>query len=173
MKELPPFAERLAPDTVVRLERAARERFLSGSALQEEGRRLAALYLFGYIAEICLSAAYLRRAGFPIHAAIDRDTRHRRMVQARQLRQTSGEPLMSSDPHPIVGWARFLLWQRNLSGKLKPAEVDLLNGAVNRAVIIYNYWRPELRYKIVEIAPKQLEAAQDAAAWLLARQSDL
>jgi hypothetical protein len=119
-----------------------------------------------YSAEMWLSAAFFRCAGFRPNEVIDRDTRRRRMAQARQLRSTSGEPLMNGDPHPIVGWARFLEWMRSAAGKQADADVRRLRETVNKAMDIYNYWRPELRYKVVEITDTQLSVVQRAAAWL-------
>src|SRR4051812_7371020 len=107
MKEQVPLAERLAPDTIARLERAAANRFATAELLRKEDRRLAALYFYGYSVEMCLSAAYRRSAGFGANTPIDRDTRQRRMTQARQLRTLAGDFLMNGDPHPLVGWARF------------------------------------------------------------------
>jgi len=124
------------------------------------------MYFYGYSAEMWLSAAYYRSAGFRPHDPIDRDTRHRRMVQARQLRTVSGEFVMNSDPHPLVGWARFLEWQRSASGVLALADTQRLREAINKAIKIYNYWRPELRYEVVEIADAQLTVVREAATWL-------
>ena len=103
MKDVIPLAERLSPDTVARLERAAYHRFESAEILRAQERRLAAVYFFGYSVEMWLAAAYFRGAGFKPHEPIDRDTRQRRMVQARQLRTVTGTFLMNSDPHPLVG----------------------------------------------------------------------
>ena len=173
MRDVLPFAERLSPDTVTRLERAAHQRFTSAEVLRTQARRLAALYFYGYSAEMWLSAAYFRSAGFGLHEPIDRDTRHRRMVQARQLRLDSGAFLMNSDPHPLVGWARFLEWQKSASGALAAADAQRLKEAVNKAVEIYNYWRPELRYKVVEITEPQLQVVRSAAIWLKENQAKL
>ena len=57
MKAVAAFAERLAPDTINRLERAAQHRYESATILFKKHRRLEALYLFGYVAEICLATA--------------------------------------------------------------------------------------------------------------------
>jgi hypothetical protein len=161
MKELIPLAERLAPDTIARLERAAQQRFITAEFLRTE-RRLAALYFYGYSAEICLSAAFYRCSGFGPNIPIDRDTRHRRMAQARQLRTPIGEPLMTGDPHPLVGWARFLEWQRTASGSLGEEDARRLKEAIQKAILIYNFWRPELRYKTLEITVSQLDQVRFA-----------
>jgi hypothetical protein len=166
MRDILPLAERLSPDTVTKLERAAHQRFASAEVLRTHSRRLAALYFYGYSAEMWLSVAYYRSAGFGPHEPIDRDTRHRRMVQARQLRLNSGTFVMNSDPHPLVGWARFLEWQRSASGTLAAADTLRLKEAVNKAMEIYNYWRPELRYKVIEITDTQLKVVRSAATWL-------
>ena len=175
MRNVLPLAERLSPDTVTRLERAAHQRYATAEILrtQRQPRRLAAMYFYGYSAEMWLSAAYYRSAGFGAHEPINRDTRHRRMVQARQLRLASGGVIMNSDPHPIVGWARFLEWQRSASGVLAVAEAQRLREAVNKAVKIYGYWRPELRYKVVEITEDQLGIVREAATWLKHNQGKL
>ena len=73
---------------------------------------------------------------------------------------------MNSDPHPLVGWARFLEWQRSASGVLALADTQRLREAINKAIKIYNYWRPELRYEVVEIADAQLTVVREAATWL-------
>jgi len=45
---------------------------------------------------------------------------------------------MSSDPHPLVGWARFLEWQRSSTGGLTPQSAQRLREAINRAQVVYN-----------------------------------
>lgn len=165
MQDSVPFADRLSPDTVSKLERAAHQRYASAEVLRLEKRRLAALYFYGYGAEMWLSAAYFRSAGFGPQQPIDRDTRHRRMAQARQLRTAAGIVIMHSDPHPLVGWARFLQWQRFASGAPNPHVEQALKEAVNKAILIYDQWRPELRYKVVEITDAQLAVVREAATW--------
>src|SRR5579885_3763760 len=156
MKDIPTFGERLAPDTINKLERAAQNRYQSANILWDEGRRLAALYMYGYAAEICLASAYFKSAGFAPNAEIDRDSRKRRMAQARLLEMPNGEKLMSSDPHPIIGWARFLEYQRILVGGLSERDRQRLREAIKNAALIYAYWRPELRYKVVDVNIEQL-----------------
>jgi len=73
---------------------------------------------------------------------------------------------MNGDPHPLVGWARFLEWQRSASGALADTDARRLKEAINKAIEIYKYWRPELRYKVVEITEGQLTVVRRAATWL-------
>jgi hypothetical protein len=115
---------------------------------------------------MCLTAAFFRSAGFPPNQAIDRETRSRRMTEARRLTNAEGAPLMNSDPHPLVGWARFLEWHRCASA-LAVQEMRRLKDAVRWAESAYKHWRPELRYKIREVRPNELGEMRRAASWFL------
>jgi hypothetical protein len=167
MSRIIPLADHLAPDSIYRLERAAEQRYDEADRLVSHKRLLAAVYFYGYSVEMCLSVAYYRSAGFPPNAAIDQDTRRRRMAQARQLQTSTGQPLMSSDPHPLVGWARFLEWQRSASATLSAKESQRLKECIHRAESVYKHWRPELRYKTTDVTPNQLGEVRGAASWFL------
>jgi|GEM_PF-6918002 len=80
---------------------------------------------------------------------------------------------MNSDAHPVVGWARFLEWQRILLGGLTQQDQQRLKEAVNKAILKYSYWRPELRYKTIEITERQLLEVRGAAKWLVENQKQL
>ena len=167
MPHVSPLIGHLAPDCIWRLERAAEQRFREADHLRAKGCSLAALYLYGYSVEMCLSAAYYSSVGFSPSASIDREARRRRMAQARQLKTASGEPLMNNDPHPLVGWARFLEWQRSASTNLSSSAKQRLQHAVRRAGLVYKHWRPELRYKTAAVTPTQVDEVRRAASWFV------
>lgn len=167
MSRIPPLADRLAPDTVNSLKRAAELRVEDANRLIDQGRLLASLYLFGYSVEMVLCAAYFRNAGFAPNLCIDRDTRHRRMTRARQLM------LMEGDPHPLVGWARLLEWQRSTDGRLTSGETRLLKDAIERAGLVYRHWRPELRYKTAQVTEGQIEEVRRSATWFIQHRESL
>jgi hypothetical protein len=167
MSPITPLASHLAPDTIARLERAAKQRVADADCLSSDGRRMVALYLLGYAVEMCLSAAYFRSAGFGLNTAIDGKTRKLRMTQARKLRSSDGEPLMSSEPHPLVGWARYLEWHRERSGAPSAQEKAKLRESIRRAAAVYRHWRPELRYKLTEVKPPQFAEARLAVEWFV------
>ena len=172
MKQASPLADRLAPDTVSQLERAAALRHDDGLALLHAKHGLAAVYLFGYSAEMCLAAAYFRAAGFAAKRAIDRDELRRHMTRARNLQDADGKPLMNSDPHPLVGWARFLRWQRTAS-KISAVNLRRVDDAICNAELLYKHWRPELRYKVVEVTTPQLAEVSMASTWFLKQRGRL
>jgi hypothetical protein len=159
--------DHLAPDTINNLVCAAKQRIEDANRLIEQDRFLAALYFFGYSVEMNLCAAYYRNAGFSPNKAIDRDTRRRHMAKARQLK------LMESDPHPLVGWTRFLEWRRSINKELTSREAQLLKEAISRAEMAYKHWRPELRYKTTQVSRDQIQEVRRAAIWFIENQGDL
>jgi len=167
------LADHLAPDCISRLQRSAEQRTEDAKLLLEQKRPLAAIYFFGYSVEMCLCAAYYRSDGFSPNQTIDRDARQRRMARARQLRTSAGQPLMNSDPHPLVGWARFLEWHRSVSLKLTSQQSQLLKEAIIQAELVYKHWRPELRYKTAAVTQNQLEEVRNAASWFIQHRNHL
>lgn len=167
MVDIPSLATHLAPNTIRRLEQAAERRYEEGECLKKQNRLLGALYLYGYSVEMCLAAAYFRSAGFDTTQPIDDDTRIQRMKWARQMR------LMSGDPHPLTGWARFLQWHRESSDCLTSATRDRLREAVQKAEQVYKHWRPELRYKLANVTQSQLNEVRFCVHWFLKQRGKL
>jgi hypothetical protein len=173
MVEVPGLALHLSPDTINRLEQAAKNRYQEATRLREQRRLLCALYLYGYSVEMCLAAAYYRSAGFSPNSPIERDTRERQMKYARTLRDVDNKPLMDAHPHPLVGWARFLYWRRRLSSQLGADETRRLREALHKAETVYKHWRPELRYKTTDVSPAQLEEVRRCVDWFIANRGRL
>ena len=173
MVDVPALTAPLAPSTVRQLERAAEKRFEEGECLKKQSRLLGALYLYGYSVEMCLAAAYFRRAGFRPDQSITEDERRRRMAHARQTPHPDGEPLMSKTSHPLVGWAQYLQWHRRLSGALTSQDEQRLREAVQKAKHVYKHWRPELRYKTTDVATGQLDEVRRCVSWFIEQRGRL
>lgn len=175
MAESAGLADRLAPDSIRSLERAAELRFGDAEVLRQSGggeSLLAAVYLYGYVIEMCLTAAYFRAAGLAPDEMLDNDTRRARMARLRQLLDESGKALMGADPHPLVGWAQGLRFQRRLVGASESVS-RRLDDAIDYTKRAYRHWRPELRYKVAQVPPDQLEDVRRAAEWLLRQRGNL
>jgi hypothetical protein len=173
MVHIPGLAAHLAPDNVRQLERAAEKRYEEGECLKNQNRLLSALYLYGYSVEMCLAAASFRSAGFGLDQPIDDDTRCLRMKQARRQPHFDGSPLMSGEPHPLIGWARLLEWQRLSSGRLAPPDRSRLREAVRKAEQVYKHWRPELRYKLTNVSIDQLIEVRFCIHWFIKQRGHL
>jgi hypothetical protein len=173
MVDVPALTAHVAPDTIWQLERAAEKRYEEGECLKRQNRLLAALYLYGYSVEMCLAAAYFRRAGFGPGQTITEDERRRRMRVARHTQHPDGEPLMSNAPHPLVGWARYLQWQRRGSEALTSQDEQRLREAVQKAKQVQKHWRPELRYKTTDVATSQLDEVRRCVCWFVEQRGRL
>ena len=79
--------------------------------------------------------------------------------------------LMGSDPHPLPGWANLLCAQSR--GNVDHKRNRLLDEAIRRAQAVYRHWRPELRYKVVDVKLEWLDEVRQAAKWFVDNQSQL
>jgi len=86
MDSNPLLAKRIGLDTVAKLEAAASRRFEEAESLRQNGRLTGAVYLYGYVAEVCLVAAYFRLIGYRPSTEITRDQRNKALSEARQLK---------------------------------------------------------------------------------------
>jgi hypothetical protein len=153
------LAEQLGYDTISRFVKSAPLRLEEGDVLSKD-YRLAAIYLYGYAAEMILKAAYFKNLRYPVIAEIDRDTRNRAMAVA----QMNG--FMQRDPHDIAGWARLLVWDR--ATLHTPAyEPALSRQIVAKAITIYENWRPEMRYRNTSPAVATVAIVRSAVGWLV------
>lgn len=156
---MPGFADQLHDAGIASLEAAAPWRLAEAQLLRNEGRRIAALYLVGYAAEMRLTAACYRVYGHGANEAIDRQKRSILESEARSLK------LMSSEPHDLQGWGRYLIYlrsQRTARGLSRDLRLTLMS----QVDALYDQWRPRLRYKAMTPTAAQLAVAFDAAIWL-------
>jgi hypothetical protein len=97
---------KIGPDTVSRLERAAERRCAEADWLFEGKHHLAALYFYGYVAEIVLGLTYFTMIGYNAKEPILRDALN------KTLKLTRSRSLMSDKAHPVDGWALLLIEER-------------------------------------------------------------
>jgi hypothetical protein len=89
-------------DTVSRLQRAAALRRIEADCLFERNHLLAALYLYGYVAEITLGVAYFRMRGWATNDPILAKDLNRALNLARS------KSSMMEKAHPIDGWGTVI-----------------------------------------------------------------
>jgi hypothetical protein len=153
------LAEQLGYDTISRFVKSAPLRLEEGDVLSKD-YRLAAIYLYGYAAEMILKAAYFKNLRYPVIAEIDRDTRNRAMAVA----QVNG--FMHRDPHDIAGWARLLVWDR-ATLRTPAYEPALSRQIVSKSITVYENWRPEMRYRNTSPAAATVAIVRSAVGWLV------
>lgn len=144
--------QRLQPDTIAEFRAAAHQRSLDALALQSTGRRTAEIYLWGYVAEMTLKAAYFDLAGFPRHQTI-------RMADLRQALNVSGSL------HHLGNWAQALVSRRSAS--FQDAYPDLTFGSqvVARAQSLHSLWNETIRYHKNTAYAHEVSRARKEAQW--------
>ncbi len=141
------------------LDAAAVWRWSEAELLREHGRSAAALYWYGFVAEMRLTAAVLRLRGYFPTDPIALETL--REIQAEARRQK----LMSSEPHDLSGLARYAVYLREILMRQTPKQLGREVQLV--AARVYEQWRPRLRYKPITPNATQLSVARAGAEWLV------
>jgi hypothetical protein len=162
-KRLP---DRFRPDSIAEFRAAARQRSLDAITLEADGRRAGALYLWGYVAEMALKAAYFRALGFPDSRPITRS----------DLRGgLSILPNLAKNPplHHLGLWAQALVVLRAGTPGLAYPDPTFGSLVTAKAQAIYGIWRETLRYHKNLPYPREMIQVREAAEWLLVQSLDL
>ena len=93
--------DRIGPHTRRRLEQAAARRFAEADGLIEGKHHLTAIYLFGYVVEMIIGAAYCKNLGYGLIDPID----DRPTGYDAQLGQATQQCQGSITPHRRAGSA--------------------------------------------------------------------
>jgi hypothetical protein len=153
--------DRIASDTVTKLEKAAPRRISEASTLIEGGHHLAAVYLCGYAAEMALGSAYFKILGFQPNQAIPENRRN----LAKRKAAGVGYRGVSHPSHPLDGWVRILIEERAAS--LLPGYPQALAKAITARVdAIAQHWWPHLRYRDFEATASQSAEVIEATRWI-------
>jgi hypothetical protein len=153
----PLLAKRIGPDSISKLEAAASRRYCEATVLRESGQLLGAAYLYGYVAECRLGAAYFRLVGYRPNTEITIEARKRILAAAIQAK------LMSAAPHDIAGWAQLLIATRKRRGTGYPA--GLRHEIIRKARALYARWRPNLRYRAIVPTLEEVAVVRESAEW--------
>jgi hypothetical protein len=151
---------KIGPDTLPRLARAAERRCAEADWLDEQGHHLAALYFYGYVAEIVLGGAYFKMKGYNAKDEITPEELRNAIARAKS------PSLMLDKSHPVDGWAPLLIEERSIL--YPPAyEKRLERRLRDCSLIMRENWTPKLRYRAIEIGADQVIPVRKSAHWLL------
>jgi len=156
LSSFPTLAFRLGEDSISRFESAAPRRLAEAIHLLEGGKTLAAIYLFGYVAEMCMKAARYRLLGFQTSDEIT--TGMRRMIAG----EDAGLPL-NNFPHDLEDEAVRLIYIRKKYavgfGSQMRADIQY------HAIKLNSQWRPALRYRSTVPLPVEISSVRESAVW--------
>jgi hypothetical protein len=155
-------SRRTGIDTVPILERAAGQRSTEADTLRKAGHGLAAIYLYGYSAEMRVKAAYfrfdLRQQDLDPQTVLDHPRRSSAVGQFEML----GLPKRPG-AHDILGWAQLLVAKRaSLSMRYESA---LEREVVNQARVISDRWNETLRYRLNTPYGHEVRLVHETAVW--------
>lgn len=156
--------DRCLPDSIREFRVASRRRYDDALALATLKRRTAAIYLWGYAAEMTLKAAYFSFIGHPETAAITWSGHLRPAINAGRAMGIAW-PNQGSG-HNVLAWAEFLI----LSRASNPATAYTSRFALDvqiRGQRIEKLWRETLRYKKNVAYLYEVRQVREATEWLL------
>ncbi len=162
--------DRCRLDSISGFREAARTRFVDGTAAAELGRRTAAIYLWGYAAEMTIKAAYFAATGFEDGRAITigdlRDAVNSRLASTIDW---SGQGRL----HHVPAWAELLVELRASDPKLVYADPKFGGEIVGMGRRFRRVWSETLRYHENVAYEHEVRRIRDAADWFLGHSSIL
>jgi hypothetical protein len=161
--------DRCRPDSIFEFSCAAQQRFQDGLSLAPAGRRTAAIYLWGYAAEMTLKAAYFRLIGFPLAQAITIADLRAARVNALLL----GFQWAGNNLHHLESWAQLIVSTRAATPGWAYLVAGFGNEVLARSRTLQPLWSETLRYHKNVAYPYEVGQARTAAEWLLLNASQL
>ncbi|WP_425617609.1 hypothetical protein NA78x_001290 [Anatilimnocola sp. NA78] len=162
---------RIGPDSIAEFRNAAQERYQDGVALAIAGQRTGAIYLWGYVAEMTLKAAYFTFLQFPANQSLHMRPHLRDAIdRGRQTFNIAWPP--QGDGHNVRAWAELLVAERAVA----PQGAYSTNFAIElqrRGQRIEPLWREILRYRKNLAYVYEVNQVQEAVEWLLGNSHQL
>lgn len=162
--------DRCQSDSIDEFQLAAHQRYLDGLSAASAGRRTAAIYLWGYAAEMTLKAAYFRVSGFAPKQAITAKDRKSAVQQAGKLNiawPTAGQG------HNVRAWAELLVATRSSTAGQNYSTAQFGREVQVRGQRLEKLWNETLRYHKNRAYPYEVEQVLEAVSWLLAHSPKL
>lgn len=159
---------RFAVECIREFDRAATERHADASALIAAGRRTAAVYLSGYVAEMLLKAAYFRLVGFGEADRIDFVALRAAVGEAPASTARSLGLPGTRNLHDLAAWANLIVTYRATRGPVY-AEGGFGLTLTAQVTAIRQRWSETVRYHKNVAYQHELDRVTAACGWLVSR----
>jgi len=166
-----PLLDRLRPDSIAEFRLAASERYRDGEAAATNDRRTAAIYLWGYAAEMTIKAAYFSIASFRPTQNITRqdlDSAKTIAIKQHQVNWTNPRSL-----HNVAAWAELLIKIRPLSPLTSYGNANFGAEVQTKCRVVQVLWSEQLRYHKNVAYQHEVDQMKEAVDWLLNRSLSL
>jgi hypothetical protein len=160
--------QRCQADNILEFRLASQERASDAQALAAAERRTGAIYLWGYVAEMTLKAAYFQIIGFADSQRITMADLNAARLSAPRL---GVAPL--ANLHDLRGWAELLVTTRVSIPNRAYSIPGFGNSVVTAGSQIHALWREYLRYHRNRAYEHELAQVQVASQWLLLNSNNL
>lgn len=160
--------QRCEPDSVGEFRAAARQRFQDGLTLATKSRRTAAIYLWGYAAEMTLKAAFFGAIGFPVLQPLTAAD----LIGAKSKALGLGI-IWAGNLHDLRAWAELLVTTRAATPGLAYPVPGFGNEVVNHGRALQRLWSEVLRYHKNVAYLYEVDQVREAAEWLLVNSASL
>lgn len=165
--------ERCQPDSIREFRAAALQRFVDAVSLADLGRRTAAIYLWGYSAEMTLKAAYFWLVGFPETQTITLADLRSAAVNGVKLGVSWPGGPKAPRLHDLYSWAELILATRAATPGWAYADMTFPNQVRARSRPLQRFWSEVLRYHKNVAYLYEVQQVKEAAGWLLSQSSQL
>lgn len=161
---------RLGHDSVAEFEAAANQRYYDGLGAATQGRRTAAIYLWGYTAEMIVKAAYFRLIGFAPQQHI--------LFTDLQNARNRGHQLLIPWPkqgwgHNVAAWSQLVILERAHQPQWLYPNANFGVEFQSRVHPISRLWRETLRYHKNVAYSFEVLHMRECAEWLLTNMNRL
>lgn len=154
---------RFAADSIAQFRIAAQMRYREAHSLAGLGHGTAAIYLWGYTAEMVIKAAWFTLIGMP-------DTRPIGFADlAAAVSLAKGYGIVWPLPgkyHAVFHWGQLVVQHRMALGKTYHSAKFGVR-VIEHSRQIYDCWREVLRYKKNRAYPFEVAAVAESTNWLL------
>jgi hypothetical protein len=155
---------RCQPDCIREFRLSAKQRYNDGLALAAAGRRTGAIYVWGYVAEMILKAAYFSLTGLPDSSPITWTFNLKPAIMRGQVVFGIAWPNQGAG-HNVRAWAELLVAEHALSAV--PYALAFGLEVQRRGQRIGQLWRETLRYHKNFAYFHEVRQVREAVEWLL------
>jgi len=158
------LATRIGPDTLGKLEQAARRRYAEARRLTAD-EPLGAIYLFGYTIEMRLKAAYYRVVGLGTAHHISAGAPSPRKVAETKICALLLLKPNSPVGHNLYGWGKLLEQTRATLPAPGPLPTPMLSDMYIHLQNASLCWTEVIRYRATPPYDEELQVVDAAARW--------
>ena len=158
--------DRFAPECIREFERAATERYADAGRLADGDRRTGAIYLYGYVVEMLLKAAYFRLIGYGDADPIDFVAMRNAVGESPASMASSLGLTGTRNLHDISAWSALIVAFRASRLLLYP-DPEFEATLTAHVAVVHDRWSETIRYHKNVAYRHELDRVGAACEWVM------